>query len=545
MLAAGTFAQATYSAIWFGVAVMAPALRRELDLSLSQTGLLISASLVGSVVSLIPWGLAADRVGERLVLVAGIGACGLALMGASRTQGFWSLFALLCLAGGLGASVHSASGRAVFHWFPPAQRGLAMGIRQTAIPLSGFVVSIGLPHVVAAGGVRWGFVALGLACLCGALVGGVVLREGHVHEAAAAANGPSPFRDPRLWTLSLGSALVLAPQLCVGGFTVIYLHEEHGLSTGAAAAVLAVTQLLAVGGRIAAGRWSDLVSNRIGPLRRDRASRRDLRRPDGGSDRGAPRRAHSRAHRRGGLLDELEQSLVRSSRRARRPRTERRRDRAAADVPQHSRSRLPRTLRRARRGVFVARCVLRRRALPARGPASAATIGGVTVSERLDEIYAIAQHRAGYSAEEDAAHELVAGWMREAGLEVARDASATSSGGEVRRRVWAGSHLDSVPTAGRFDGTLGVVAAIEAARRLPDAPLRSSRSAPRRRGAMGSRRLESLPDAYLELHIEQGPVLERLGEPVGVVSAIAGQARGGQDLRGARGSRRHDADGGT
>ncbi len=268
MLAAGTFAQATYSAIWFGVAVMAPALRRELDLSLSQTGLLISASLVGSVVSLIPWGLAADRVGERLVLVAGIGACGLALMGASRTQGFWSLFALLCLAGGLGASVHSASGRAVFHWFPPAQRGLAMGIRQTAIPLSGFVVSIGLPHVVAAGGVRWGFVALGLACLCGALVGGVVLREGHVHEAAAAANGPSPFRDPRLWTLSLGSALVLAPQLCVGGFTVIYLHEEHGLSTGAAAAVLAVTQLLAVGGRIAAGRWSDLVSNRIGPLRR-------------------------------------------------------------------------------------------------------------------------------------------------------------------------------------------------------------------------------------------------------------------------------------
>ena len=38
------------------------------------------------------------------------------------------------------------------------------------------------------------------------------------------------------------------------------------------------------------------------------------------------------------------------------------------------------------------------------------------VLDRLDQIYAIAQHRAGYSAEEDAAHVLAAGWLREAGL---------------------------------------------------------------------------------------------------------------------------------
>jgi len=38
----------------------------------------------------------------------------------------------------------------------------------------------------------------------------------------------------------------------------------------------------------------------------------------------------------------------------------------------------------------------------------------MNVIERLDEIYAIAQHRAAYSPEEDAAHELAAGWMREA-----------------------------------------------------------------------------------------------------------------------------------
>ena len=43
---------------------------------------------------------------------------------------------------------------------------------------------------------------------------------------------------------------------------------------------------------------------------------------------------------------------------------------------------------------------------------------------------------------------------------------------------------------------------------------------------MGSRRLTELPEAFVEVHIEQGPVLERAGEPLGVVTAIAGQARG-------------------
>jgi acetylornithine deacetylase/succinyl-diaminopimelate desuccinylase-like protein len=132
------------------------------------------------------------------------------------------------------------------------------------------------------------------------------------------------------------------------------------------------------------------------------------------------------------------------------------------------------------------------------------------VIERLEQLYAIAQHRAAYSPEEDAAHELAAGWMREAGLEISRDAAGNLFGTRGDAHVWAGSHLDSVPTAGRYDGALGVVAAIEAAARLPDAT----------------------PDAYLELHIEQGPVLANLGEPLGVVTAIAGQARGTKTFEG-------------
>ncbi len=155
------------------------------------------------------------------------------------------------------------------------------------------------------------------------------------------------------------------------------------------------------------------------------------------------------------------------------------------------------------------------------------------VLERLDELYAIGGGtRLGYSPEEDAAHELAAGWMREAGLEVARDEAGNLFGRRGAARVWSGSHLDTVPNGGKFDGALGVVAAIEAAERLRDAPLAVVAFRAEESGPMGSRRIAELPNAFIELHIEQGPALDRLGAPLGIVTAIAGQARGSVTFEG-------------
>ena len=245
---------------------MAPALRDRFDVSLGQMGVLISASLAGSVVSLIPWGLAADRVGERWVLLGGVGGCGVALLAASRAGSFEALLLLLVLAGFLGASVQSASGRAVMAWFPGSQRGLALGIRQTAIPISGFAASLALPPIVRAGGTGWGFAAMGIACVAAAAVGAFVLREIPAPDAADGVE-ITPLRDRRIWRISVGSALVLAPQMCVVGFMVLFLHDRRGLSPGHAAAVLALVQLLGIGARIAAGRWSDVAGSRLRPLR--------------------------------------------------------------------------------------------------------------------------------------------------------------------------------------------------------------------------------------------------------------------------------------
>jgi acetylornithine deacetylase/succinyl-diaminopimelate desuccinylase-like protein len=157
----------------------------------------------------------------------------------------------------------------------------------------------------------------------------------------------------------------------------------------------------------------------------------------------------------------------------------------------------------------------------------------LTVFERLDELYAIGggpgANRPHGSRAEDEAHALAAGWMRAAGLEVEVDKSGNLLGraGE-RPDVWVGSHLDSVPDGGRFDGALGIVAGIEAVARVGRGSVVAFRG--EEVGCVGSRALcaggGELPSAFLELHVEQGPVLADAGVPLGVVTSIVGYARG-------------------
>jgi len=160
----------------------------------------------------------------------------------------------------------------------------------------------------------------------------------------------------------------------------------------------------------------------------------------------------------------------------------------------------------------------------------------VRILERLEQLAAIGD-RIGYSPEEDRAHELAAGWFREAGLEVEVDAGGNligriPGGG---RQVWTGSHLDTVPGAGRFDGTLGVVAGLEAVERLGVPGLAVVVFRDEERGCAGSRACIARPDAYVELHIEQGPTLLRAGAPLGVVTAIVGYVRGRRTFTGSPG----------
>lgn len=268
VLAAGTAAAASGSALFIGVPVLAPQLRDEFGLTLSQLGVLFASLWVGTILTLLGWGLLADRLGERIVLAAGLGICGLFAIGVGWANDFWTLMVPLFLASAAGASVNAASGRAVMQWFAPEERGLALGIRQTAIPLGAGVAAVALPLVERLGGVDAAFAFLGALCLGAALVAALIIREAPVRDVELEADAiPWTLRDRRLWTLSFGSGLYLFGQLPFMSFAVLFLHDVHGVSPAGAGAVLAVFQAGAVVTRIGAGRLSDRLGNRLRPLR--------------------------------------------------------------------------------------------------------------------------------------------------------------------------------------------------------------------------------------------------------------------------------------
>jgi sugar phosphate permease len=265
ILAAGVVAQASFSALFLGLSALAPAIQRKYDLSLTDVGVVLAAVNIGLVFTLLPWGLLADRIGERAVVGIGLTGAAAAVCGAAFAGSFTGLVGTLVLAGALGGCVQSASGRAVMTWFGPGERGLALGIRQTAVPLGGAVGAVALPAIAEGPGLRAAFLALAVTLEAAALVGVALLREGAADDLAGRV--VRPLRDRGLWLLCGASTLYLATQFSIVGFVVLFLHGERGFSTTAAAGVLAATQVCGAAARIALGRWSDRLGTRIALLR--------------------------------------------------------------------------------------------------------------------------------------------------------------------------------------------------------------------------------------------------------------------------------------
>ncbi len=267
VLAAGVVAQAASAAVLQGLPGLAPQLRTAYRLGLTGLGVLLASVTLGLLSTLVLWGVAADHFGERRVMTVGLLLAVVALLGARSTTTVGPLMACLVAAGAAGASVNAASGRAVLGWFAPAERGFAMGVRQTALPLGAGIAAAGLPPIALAGGIDRAFLVLAGGCLVGAAVVVAFVREAPTQEAKVAGGLP-PVRDARIRRLGLVSLLLIVPQFAVVAFLVVYLVDEHDVAIGTAALLLAGVQLGGGALRIVAGRWSDRLSLRVVPLRR-------------------------------------------------------------------------------------------------------------------------------------------------------------------------------------------------------------------------------------------------------------------------------------
>lgn len=273
MLACALLAAMTTTCAVNGIAYLIPALHTDHGMSLTAASTLATVPTVGLMLLIIPWGLLLDRFGERRVLMLSLSFTLASTIASTLVSQFsaptWVLGACL-LAGGLASgAANGASGRIVVGWFPPDQRGTAMGARQMAQPLAIGVCALTMPSIAQTYGVTAAFVvpvAMTAAGLIACVVG--IVDPPETGTPASATRPANPYRAssflPRVHGVSV---LLVIPQSMLWTFVPTWLIVAHHWSPGIAGAVVTLTQIIGALGRIAAGRWSDAWGSRMRPVR--------------------------------------------------------------------------------------------------------------------------------------------------------------------------------------------------------------------------------------------------------------------------------------
>ncbi|WP_425953492.1 MFS transporter [Xylanimonas sp. McL0601] len=269
MLALGVAAQAGGSFLVSTPAYLIPFWHAH-GMSLAHAGTLAAAPTLGMVATLVAWGAATDRLGERRVIAAGLALTAVFALAAAPVHGTVALGALLALGGAAAASTNASSGRIVVGWFPRQRRGLAMGIRQMSQPLGVAVAALVVPPLAERHGVGAALLVAGTtaALLAVACAVGVVNPSRLAGPAGAAAATANPYRaDGFLVRVHAVSVLLVVPQFTLSTFGMAWLTVGLGWGATDAGATMAASQLVGAVGRIGVGMLSDRVGSRMRPLR--------------------------------------------------------------------------------------------------------------------------------------------------------------------------------------------------------------------------------------------------------------------------------------
>jgi ACS family hexuronate transporter-like MFS transporter len=246
-----------------GLPSLAPLMRADLELSRQQAGSLLAVFHVGGVLTSVPAGWLADRVGVRWTLLAGQGLTAICLAAATVARGYPAIVAAVLGAGFAFGAVNPSSTKGVLVWFPARTRATVLGLKQAGFPLGGALGALLLPWL--AGHLGWRG-AVGMAAALVALTAaaaGLGYREPPVAPGPAGVTaGPrlgAVLGHPGVWLVSSAAFVFAGVQVAWISYLPLYLTEVAGLSALAAGAILGQAQLAGMLGRIGAGALSDRI----------------------------------------------------------------------------------------------------------------------------------------------------------------------------------------------------------------------------------------------------------------------------------------------
>jgi MFS family permease len=255
-----TAVQAATGYVVLGIGALAGFFRDAFELTGYQTGMVVTAVALAPLFALIPVGRLLDRFGQRVIVTAGALWLGAGVAVAALATSLPLLLAALFVGGAGYATAQPGGSKAVAGWFGSERRGLAMGIRQTGLPLGGALAAATLPAIAEARGWQTAVITTGAVAALGGTVFGLVYRDPTSVEREDYAFSETLRRllSERFMRPILGSGLALvSAQLCIVAYLLLFLRDVHDIPLTAGAWVLAVSQVLGMGGRVALAAWSD------------------------------------------------------------------------------------------------------------------------------------------------------------------------------------------------------------------------------------------------------------------------------------------------
>lgn len=230
---------------------LSPEIRDDFGFDDAQQGFAVAAFFAVSA-ALSSWGGAlSDRFGPSPALRLGTLAGGAGALGILLAPTYALIVVALCVAA-IGNAINQPSNNTfIIGGVPAHRRGVALGIKQAAIPTSTGLAGLALPTLAVTAGWQAAYVgAVGLAVVA-------IAALPHVDPPAASPRERVRYRpSPRVWRTAIGSAFGAAAVTNIGAFLVRSL-EDAGFSLGVAGAVQVVGSVLLISGRVGWGALMD------------------------------------------------------------------------------------------------------------------------------------------------------------------------------------------------------------------------------------------------------------------------------------------------
>ncbi|OMC84529.1 MFS transporter [Viridibacillus sp. FSL H7-0596] len=258
-----TLSQTAATFVTYGMGPIATFYQIEWNLSALQTGFIVSAVNIGPIFSMIIFGYLMDKKGEKQIIGWGSILLGLSALTLIFVNNYIILLLLLLVVGIWYGSAQTGGSTAIVKWFPDKHRGLALGIRQTGIPIGGALASVLLTYTYYHYELSAVHIVQGIFAIAGGLLFLVAYHE--PKENIATASKSVSFKEKMntiknnkaLYPIYIVGIVMMSLQMIIIAHFMSYLHIEGDYSLTQAGEYLSLILIGGMVGRVAIAWVSD------------------------------------------------------------------------------------------------------------------------------------------------------------------------------------------------------------------------------------------------------------------------------------------------